>query len=512
MHEEPDFSPEESLPVNGHAFAPESPEVRLIQAILGDPTGETWARCAALPIDALALPQSRAIWTALRSGIEPGDPVALMSAARLSFDDYRQLSTADTLGGFSSVHLDAVRRDWQKRRIGEIAADMSQRPDGDPSRWTEELEEIRDGSRIRLEGRALDSFSAVAKSDRSILLGNRYLNRGDGAILSSTSGMGKSSMSIQMGAHWALGRSFHGIPSNGVLRSLYIQSEDSDGDVAEIKESVFAGMKLTPKERVVVSKNISIVTDRIHRGASFIAELKRQVAKFKPDLVWINPLMAFIGGDINDAQAAGEFLREGLNGLNEPPSFGYILIHHTTKPPKEATKRNWNEVMYDMAGSADLTNWARAILSLRASEKEGEFNLVLAKRGRRAGVTKQVPLGAGFVSEPVTTIPLRHSTERLTLANGENIPMIYWEAREPSAETADSSRPGRRGVDFSDYVSVFPEFATKAETAPLLARIASGKTGIGRSTFYRYLAEWKAAGILAVDETNPNIPKFYRKV
>ena len=60
-----------------------------------------------------------------------------------------------------------------------------------------------------------------------------------------------------------------------------------------------------------------------------------------------------------------------------------------------------------MAGGAEIINWARAIIILKAGANPGEFTLLLAKRGIRAGVTRQVAQGAGTRDEPVTSIFLK---------------------------------------------------------------------------------------------------------
>lgn len=515
--EDPDFEPEVAFEaaapapapkVNGHAY-PEH-ELSLIRAVLGDPDGATWAQVGSLPAEALTSPAIGRVWRSLRSGVAVDDPVTLMKSARLTFEEYAELSTGFVTSARASIDADQVRRTWQARRISEIAADMARQPDADPAKWADRLAELAEPEKIRLIGRSPLSFQPIARTHSSVLLGNRFLNRGDGAILSSTSGMGKSSMAFQMAASWAIGESFHGIPSNGELRSLVMQSEDGDGDVAEVFASIVQGMDLDPADRAKLDKNILVVTDRVHRGAAFIAELKRQVARFKPDLVWINPLMGFMDGDLNDARDAGAFLREGLNGLNEPASFGYIIIHHTTKPPKEATKRNWNEVMYDMAGSADLTNWARAILSLRAAEKEGDFNLVLAKRGRRAGVTRDVPQGTGFRTEPVTTIPLRHSGERVTLSNGENVPLIFWVARDADAKV-DIGAGRKKKNHLKDYIEFVPAGVSEAKSLAEIWRIASLAIPIAKGSFGHLLNEGIESGIVCRDAAS-GIPKFYRPV
>lgn len=414
--------------------------------------------------------------------------------------------------------IDTVRNDAMRRSLIDLGMRIAEsaRANRDPQEvLTEQLARLQALGRTAnksagLEGRAFMSFAMPTKDDPSVLLGNRYLCRGDGGILASTSGMGKSSLSLQAATTWALGRPlFGGLDPHGrALKSLIFQAEDSDGDMAEVKHSMIHAMRLTEAEQAQVAANVIIITDRIHRGPSFLAELKRQIAIHKPDIVWINPLLAFIGGDVNDAKAAGEFLREGLNSLNEKASFAYIIIHHTAKPPKERADRKWNEVMYEMAGSADLTNWARFVISLRASDTEGRFNLVLAKRGVRAGYTK--PSVTGNFSEPVTVLGLRHSKERMEVA-GQNLPVIHWELCEAEADL-QPSKPGKKPrlkYQFSDFRSIFPPKHSPGLDLQQLKRHLSTNREIKSDALFECLKDWMEDG--AVDSvTIPGQPTRYR--
>lgn len=348
--------------------------------------------------------------------------------------------------------------------------------------------------------RSIFDFGVVADGDASILLGERYLNRGDGMVIVSTSGMGKSAMCVQGATELALNRGPFGIQGNGPLKSLIVQSEDSDGDIGEVAHSIKTVLELTPQQITEVNSRVKVVCDRINRGARFIAALKLLIVEFKPDLVWINPLQAFIDGDVTDSKDLGAFLREGLNSLNSPPSFGYIIIHHTTKPAtgKERAERQWHEVMYDMAGGAEIINWARAILSLRATPTEGEFNLVLAKRGRRAGVTKKVPNGVGFILEPVTTIPLKHAKGHIDVpGHKRGIPKIYWEPRE--ADATQAPEPQKRGGRpakylFEYYADKFPAVTSQGLPLAQLSRHLSQTLPIKPDALFHALRRWKEEG------------------
>lgn len=351
--------------------------------------------------------------------------------------------------------------------------------------------------------RPLSAFPLPPDDDANTLLGNRYLCRGDGAILSGTSGMGKSSLSLQLAILWALGRPAFGITPRTPLKSLIIQSEDSDGDVGEVWASIRHALGLSPTELDQINTQVLIVSDRTSRGATFHRTLQSHLSAVQPDLVWINPLQAFMDGDITQSQDLGRFLRESLNSLN-PCKFAYILVHHTTKPAtgKDRTERLWHEVMYDMAGGAELINWARAILSLRPAASPGEFNLVLAKRGRRAGLTRRIDDGLNSRTEPQTVIPLRHSTGRVPTPGG-SMPAIFWEPREadetPAPSPPKTGRPTK--YDFSDYRSLFPAKSSPGLPVAQLHRQLIQNGQIEKKNFHNVLKRWAEEGhIEAIDE------------
>lgn len=357
--------------------------------------------------------------------------------------------------------------------------------------------------RVYLPSRPLPDFVLPAPSDPSILIGNRWLSRGDLAILASTSGMGKSSLSLQAAVTWALGRRlFDGFHPTRPLRSLVLQSEDGDGDIAEVWLSLKQAMNLTEEEIARARASVHIVTDRVHRGLAFRAEIAHHAGIHRPDLVWINPLLAFLPGDVNDASDVGEFIRSQLNSLNEPARFAYIVVHHTAKPPKEKKERQWNEVMYEMAGSAELTNAARAILALQATEVEGQFRLIAAKRGIRAGLTRLVP-GAHNpdirFEQPSSVIHVRHSKERLkaTSADGtvQDIPLIHWERFEPEAPPP-ASRVGRpREFTFAHVARHFPSQTEDPHTFRTIFKFAN-EEGVRETTLREIIREAVQDGLV----------------
>jgi len=504
----------------------EEPERNLLGCIFVD--GSVIMACQSAGITPLHFdsPRHRAIYTAAERLHGQGHPVdqAIVAqeligheafAGRNLFLDIAAAADSSATTAQAPYFITKVREGYLRRsaiRRAKAALELATDPNADLSAL--EAASGVTATAARLQSRGLFDFSYPNPKDPSILLGNRFLSRGDGAILASTSGMGKSSLSIQMATCWALGRPFHdGLPPNGPLRSLIIQSEDSDGDIAEVQMSMAAGYNLTDPERVQVNDRVRIVTDRIHRGPTFIRELRRQIDLHRPDIVWINPLLAFIGGDVNDAEAVGEFLREGVNSTNEPPRHAFILIHHTSKPPKEAKERRWNEVMYDMAGSADLTNWARAMISLRPRETEGEFDLVLAKRGVRAGFTVPSPSGAQRV--PTTTVPLRHARAKIETPTGGEIPLIFWErfaieAADASSEVGPSGKPRGRPekYTFSEFAPIIPPKADQPLRLNELHRRLNQNFPISKSSLYALLRRFVDDGMVEVVSNRGE--RFYR--
>lgn len=339
------------------------------------------------------------------------------------------------------------------------------------------------------------------------LLGhNRYLGRGDSCMIVSSSGMGKSSLSMIWAAHLALGRNFLGIPTKRPSKSLVIQAEDSDGDMGELWFSVKTSMKLTSEEVEIVRRNVIIVRDKVNRGPSFISAMRSLIAKVKPDFVWLNPLHSFAGCKIEDAKEIGQFLREGLNRANRDDAYCYMIIHHTPKPMtgKAVADKKWHEFMYDAAGSAELVNWARAVITLKPTDVEGEFNLVLAKRGKRAGVVQSVQGEGNTYLQPTTKIAIKQSGETINIP-GRKRPfyLLNWETRIAAEEAVE--QPKTRKGNASTYgpktsteevASYFPESDKEGRAIAEVCREFMEGTDLSKETFLRYRRELMTEGYI----------------
>ena len=247
--------------------------------------------------------------------------------------------------------------------------------------------------------------------DEASILGNRWLCRGSSCVWVGGSGLGKSVLSLQAAMHWAAGQPFFGIAPKTPLTSLIIEAENDFGDVAETVQGVKTGLLSAQPtldfdqvtERVKICRLVNVT------GHDFIVQVKELIADHQPDQLWIDPLLCYLGGDINSQEVVGEFVNH-LGELALATGTIIHLIHHTGKPKTAKDTRGMTsaDLSYAGIGSSVLTNWARAIMVLQTVRgEEGIFQLTAAKRGKRANLHHPKH------ELPALSIYLQHSPEGL---------------------------------------------------------------------------------------------------
>ena len=237
----------------------------------------------------------------------------------------------------------------------------------------------------------LDELVAHAPDDPAVLLRGRFLCRGAGLLVVGPTGIGKSSLAMQAMILWALGRPAFGIAPTRPLKSLLIQAENDDGDLAEMRDGVMAGLNLTDDEKARAMKLVIVVREDVRTGWRFFSETARPLlAEHQPDLLWIDPALSYLGGEANSQKDVGGFLRNHLNPLLREFNCAVVVVHHTNKPPAGREKPDWSggDFAYLGGGSAEWANWARAILAVRSLGSHSVFELRAAKRGGRLGWTE----------------------------------------------------------------------------------------------------------------------------
>lgn len=290
----------------------------------------------------------------------------------------------------------------------------------------------------------LDELQGHSGHDPNELIKNRFLCKGGSMVFVGQTGIGKSSLLLQMAVLWSNGEPCFGIYPARPLKTLLIQAENDEGDLAEMRDGILNGLGITKSWN---SDNLFACTVDCYSGDQFIQALAKLVADKQPDLVIIDPFFAYLGGSVVDQAVVSKFLRNQLNPILHSAGCGCILVHHVNKPPSNIEKQGWNgtDFAYAGAGSAELANWARAIVYLRSIGSRWIFELMLAKRGKRVG----------WIDEDGTPIFTQCVCHNRSDAN------IYWV--RATAEEIQSMRSAEKSVKqrpiptMVEFMKLFPE-------------------------------------------------------
>ena len=204
-------------------------------------------------------------------------------------------------------------------------------------------------------------------------------------MIVSQSGIGKSSLVMQMAVCATLGKEFFGLRFKRQMRVMLVQAENNRLDLSEPIKGIAQGLELSAGEIKKVSRNMTIISEDTHAGRAFCDWLDRAITAYQPvDIVIIDPLLAYAGCDLNRQGDVSLFLRNQLNPIVHKHKIGIIVVHHTPKIKKKKQDDDY-DLAYIGTGSAELTNWARAVSVI---EKDGEDTPLRAtfshvKRGTR---------------------------------------------------------------------------------------------------------------------------------
>jgi hypothetical protein len=231
--------------------------------------------------------------------------------------------------------------------------------------------------------RTLDEFKRPQTDDPAELIKHRFLCSGGGLLLVGPTGHGKSSLAMQMMIKFALGQAVFGIEPARPLTSLLIQAENDDGDLAEMKCGVISGLNLNDADVETASKSVYVCQESSKTGAALCSDIIEPLLKtLRPKLLWLDPALAYLGSDMNSQKDVGSFLRNHLSPLLAKYNCGLVIIHHTNKISRDPEKQV-TDFTYLGAGSAEWSNWSRAIIALNKTDVDNLYELIAAKRGAR---------------------------------------------------------------------------------------------------------------------------------
>lgn len=228
-------------------------------------------------------------------------------------------------------------------------------------------------------------------NDPDNLIGKRWLTRGSSMIISGGTGIGKSSMMMQIVIRWALGKDFFGIAPVRPLRIGIVQAENDKGDLAESFKGVIKGLKMPTDDIRTLQENLHFRTESVRTGDAFLAYATRFITRSKLDLIIGDPLFSYFGGDLSDQGEVSTFLRNKLQPILHQTKVAWIWMHHISKAQrKDGEPLTTMELAHAGFGSSELANWAReiAVLAEVGQSKPRRFQLAFCKRGSRltAGV------------------------------------------------------------------------------------------------------------------------------
>ena len=352
--------------------------------------------------------------------------------ARDNFDVFRQHGAGVFDGHLGGRPLADLATPYVEKYLAAIVADYRRR--------------------LAETDRTLDTFETPGpdSEDPDCLFQNRGLRRGMCGAIVSTSGVGKSSFSMQAATVWAGGQECLGVRPLKPLKIGIFQSEDDEYDVANFRDRIRIGLAAeldwTPEQIQEAESRVTFCALDGSTGARFVEHLRRKQARHHFDLIVINPLFAFFGGDLNDGNAMTAFLRHGIDPLikAEDTKCGCIIIHHTGKPNKDRLAMGDAFSAYMGSGSSEFTNYIRSALVLtpyKDGKTPGVFNLIAAKHGDKLG-------WEDADGKTTTQKIICHANRLPEYSEGVNRGMIFWvepdevqlDALKKSAPTAEKKQ------------------------------------------------------------------------
>lgn len=239
-----------------------------------------------------------------------------------------------------------------------------------------------------IHARPIGSFERPKDQDEFELLRHRYLCQRGGLLVQGPTGLGKSSLLLQLFALWSIGQTAFDIAPVRPFKCVLIQAENDEGDMAEMRDGICLGLNLSKEQRAQFFSRVLVLESAGITGRRFCTEVVAKILDLhQPDILGIDPALSYIGGDVKEQKVVGDWLRVSLNPILFSHGCGCVLLHHTNKPAMGKEKPAWlnGDMSYTGTGSAEWANWARAILSIQSTGTHGLYRLHAAKRGARLG-------------------------------------------------------------------------------------------------------------------------------
>jgi hypothetical protein len=215
------------------------------------------------------------------------------------------------------------------------------------------------------------------------------------------------------------------------------------------------------EEKIALVKENLIVFPPVAGGSpSYLRGLLDDVAEtYKPDLISLNPLLAFCAADYT--RELGAMLYTVIDPIVKRHHIGFLGVHHTPKPfSKAGLSYGAYDYQYLAAGDARIANWPRLSLQLEPITANPVLIacLRIAKRWQRIAWLNEH-------GEPTRERFIKHSSSK-----------IWWcDATQDEAEAARENEDSRKILD------ILPPPTEPGIIREEIHVLAKNKLGIGKA-------------------------------
>lgn len=254
--------------------------------------------------------------------------IALVSARALLTEYAKQQSPVDT-----AYFQDTMLREARDTEIKNTLLECAATKDWDILRET--LDSIKTRSVALPTNLNLKDLMTKPHNDNQCLLNAWAFERQAILAIVAPTGAGKSVLTMQLATHFACGKETIGFAPHQAYKVLVLQNEDSDNDIAIMRDGCMSLLSEAEKDKAY--ENLTFVRLRGVYGKTFISALEAYLEKFTPDIVFVNPLLKYYGGDPLNAKEVSSFLN-AIEPQLEKHNCGMVFVHHTIKQGAQSRK------------------------------------------------------------------------------------------------------------------------------------------------------------------------------
>lgn len=193
-------------------------------------------------------------------------------------------------------------------------------------------------------------------------------------VLTGWPGAGKTSLSLQMAAHAAIGKKFLKWESTGPVKVLYLSLEMAATPLHKFvsgsrEEYTTAEIKTLNKNLLLAPFGVPLHVDK-EEGYDRLTSL---IERHSPDVIMIDSLSMMTPKDLTDEEAM-KTLFDGLAVVRQETGVAFLIIHHNRKKAADA-QRNKKAELSDIYGSTYITAKVDFAINITKMEEKNVVQL-----------------------------------------------------------------------------------------------------------------------------------------